>query len=622
MKDSVAVACTTPVRKVFVRVFICSVLYVMAGCFWYNVGDDRKGNMRPRVIFGLCALTAMCRLFVFLAGMLAAVPALALEWQLAETGECHRVVSDSSELRFPGGFKATVRFACDLSKIGERSNHANLFCKGKGFHDGYCAMVRKDGRLLVDIKGIEPQYYVSHALTIESMREHLLELYVTPTCVRIFLDGAEKEAYPFVGKLGYADVTAPLKLGSMGGYTFHGRLPLVRLEPLSDVQVPPGGPKPLVTVAPKHQPLADILWTKPICLEKGRYIGWPTAVVTKKGTVIAAFSGDRDAHVCPWGKVQIVRSEDGGETWSEPLTAVNSPLDDRDCGMVQLPDGEVLVIWVSCTSWNDIKGFKTRNYAPTSREFQWRQHTSKIEPETIRRYGGIWCIRSRDEGKTWSKPEKLGTMAAFTPHGPVLLKDGSLFQIGRTYFTEPERRNITRITTMRSTDGGHVWEALCHALPDMNGENSKPQMFHEPHAIELKDGRLLAVIRYHGDDNCMRQSFSSDGGKTWTPMAKTPMLGLPPHLLRLQDGRILCTFGRRFAQPTGFGEYACISSDEGQTWDVEHEIFLSAHTDGDLGYPSTVQLANGDLLTVYYQPVKSHELPCLMATKWRLKINP
>ena len=68
-------------------------------------------------------------------------------------------------------------------------------------------------------------------------------------------------------------------------------------------------------------------------------------------------------------------------------------------------------------------------------------------------------------------------------------------------------------------------------------------------------------------------------------------------------------------------EYACVSSDEGQTWDVEHEIFLSAHTDGDLGYPSTVQLANGDLLTVYYQPVKSHEPPCLMATKWRLKIN-
>ena len=558
---------------------------------------------------------------IFAAVCLCALSATALEWKFTEEGDCRRVVADAPELRFPGGFKATVRFACDLSKIGERSNHANLFCKGHDFHDGYCVMVRKDGKLLVDIKGIEPQYYVSHAIRIESLREHLLEIYVTPMCVRIFLDGTEKEGYPYAGKLGYADVKAPLKLGSMGGYKFHGRLPLVRLEALADVQLPPGGPKPLVTEAPKHQALGDILWTKPICLEKGRYIGWPTAIVTPKGTIVAAFSGDRDAHVCPWGKVQIVRSEDGGETWSKPLTAVNSPLDDRDCGVVQLPNGEILVIWSSGASWNGIRGFNTRDYEPKSREFQWRQHTSKIEPETIRRSAGIWCIRSKDDGKTWSKPEKLSTMSAFTPHGPILLKDGTLFHIGRTHFKEPERRHVTRITTMRSTDGGHVWEPLCYALPDMNGENSRPQMFHEPHAIELKDGRLLAVVRYHGEDNCMRQSFSSDGGKTWTPMAKTPMLGLPPHLLRLQDGRILCTFGRRFPQPTGFGEYACISSDEGQTWDVEHEIFLSAHTDGDLGYPSTVQLANGDLVTIYYQPVKSHEPPCLMATKWRLKGN-
>ena len=94
-------------------------------------------------------------------------------------------------------------------------------------------------------------------------------------------------------------------------------------------------------VAPKHQSLADILWTKPICLEEGRYIGWPTVIVTQKGTLLAAFSGDRDAHICPWGKVEIVRSEDGGETWSKPLTAANSPIDDRDCGMVQLKNGEL-----------------------------------------------------------------------------------------------------------------------------------------------------------------------------------------------------------------------------------------------------------------------------------------
>ena len=105
------------------------------------------------------------------------------EWQIKEEGPCQLVVPDEAALRFPEGFKATVKFACDLDKIGERSNHANLFTKGKDFHDGYSVMVRKDGALLVDIKGIEPDYYVFPA-GFESMREYLLEIYVTPEFVR------------------------------------------------------------------------------------------------------------------------------------------------------------------------------------------------------------------------------------------------------------------------------------------------------------------------------------------------------------------------------------------------------------------------------------------------------
>jgi len=55
-----------------------------------------------------------------------------------EKGSNCRVVPDEPALRFPGGFKATVRFACDLSKIGERSNHANLFCKGRSSASWAC----------------------------------------------------------------------------------------------------------------------------------------------------------------------------------------------------------------------------------------------------------------------------------------------------------------------------------------------------------------------------------------------------------------------------------------------------------------------------------------------------
>ncbi len=44
-------------------------------------------------------------------------------------------------------------------------------------------------------------------------------------------------------------------------------------------------------------------------------------------------------------------------------------------------------------------------------------------------------------------------------------------------------------------------------------------------------------------------------------------------------------YGRRW-EP--FGQYACISKDEGKTWDAENEIKLSIAPNGDLGYPSSV----------------------------------
>ena len=548
-----------------------------------------------------------------LAVCLCATAATALEWTFADAGECSRVVPDEPALRFPDGFKATVRFACDLSKIAERSGHANLFCKGRDFHDGYCVMVRRDGQLLVDIKGIEPQYCVCRDVKVESMLEHQLEVYVTPEVVRIFLDGKEKGSYPFAGKLGYADGKDTLKLGSMGGYKFHGRLPLVRLEPLTDVTLPPGGPKPLLREAPKVQARAEIFWTRTICREEGRYIGWPTVCRLKNGDIIAVFSGDREAHVCPFGKVQMVRSKDGGETWSKPVTIASTVLDDRDAGIVQMPDGELLVTWFTSTAYRRPGILKARP--------DFRRHDEKIDRQAAEAVRGDFLIRSRDDGNTWSKPEKLRNYAQ-TPHGPILLKDGSLLEIGRTgkIIRDKSGKELfsrTIIMVSRSTDAGRNWTVLCPEIPDENGENDKPEMFHEPHAVQLPDGTLVGLVRYHGPDSCMRQTVSKDGGRTWTPMTKTPMLGLPPHLLALSDGKLVNVYGRRFACP-GFGEFACISDDGGKTWDVDNEITLAPSHSGDLGYPSSCVLADGSLLTVFYQQAAIGQKPCLMATKWRV----
>ena len=90
-------------------------------------------------------------------------------------------------------------------------------------------------------------------------------------------------------------------------------------------------------------------------------------------------------------------------------------------------------------------------------------------------------------------------------------------------------------------------------------------------------------------------------------------------MLKLNDGTLLVTYGYR---RTAFGERACLSYNDGESWDYENEIILSDDAPprgGDLGYPASVQLDDDSIISVYYQPDKPDEKPCLMATHWRLE---
>ena len=108
-------------------------------------------------------------------------------------------------------------------------------------------------------------------------------------------------------------------------------------------------------------------------------------------------------------------------------------------------------------------------------------------------------------------------------------------------------------------------------------------------------------------DGFARIIRSPDRGRTWEPVLPTPVWGFPQHLLPLGDGRLLMTYGYR--RPP-FGVWACLSSDCGQTWDLANELIPRRDggtppgqprkvVDGDLGYPTSVQLADGTIFTVY-----------------------
>lgn len=114
----------------------------------------------------------------------------------------------------------------------------------------------------------------------------------------------------------------------------------------------------------------------------------------------------------------------------------------------------------------------------------------------------------------------------------------------------------------------------------------------------LPDGQMIAAARSESGHVAMLRS--QDLGRTWSsPVQVTRDGEHPADLTVLSSSRILLTFGRRI-RPLGCG--ALLSDDGGHTWDFDKEVLLAGDgvENGDLGYPSTVQLADGHIVTVLY----------------------
>ncbi|MFM7930980.1 MAG: sialidase family protein, partial [Pirellula sp.] len=81
----------------------------------------------------------------------------------------------------------------------------------------------------------------------------------------------------------------------------------------------------------------EILETKVISWKPPLYHGWPTLARRSNGELLLAFSGGREKHVCPFGRLEWMRSTDHGKTWGWPQVLLDSPIDDRDAGVLETP---------------------------------------------------------------------------------------------------------------------------------------------------------------------------------------------------------------------------------------------------------------------------------------------
>lgn len=347
--------------------------------------------------------------------------------------------------------------------------------------------------------------------------------------------------------------------------------------------------------------------TRVIRRHAGLYHGWPTLARCSNGRLLLVCSGGREAHVCPFGRVELMRSDDEGAHWSWPCILLDSGIDDRDAGVVETARGTLLVTTFTSLAYEPILARAERDGKwPQERLVRWQAAHRRLTAEERKAALGVWMVRSTDGGVTWSGRYDCPVNS---PHGPIQLSDGRLLYAGKDLWREGNRVGVCA-----SRDDGLTWQWLAE-IPAREGDS--PAQYHELHAVETADGRLVVQIRNHNPTHAGEtlQCESRDGGATWSVPRAIGVWGLPSHLLRLADDRLLMTYGYRRAP---YGNQARVSADHGRTWSAPLQISGDG-MGGDLGYPSTVQFQDGSLLTAWYEVLAGDPYAVLRQARWTLE---
>ncbi len=278
-------------------------------------------------------------------------------------------------------------------------------------------------------------------------------------------------------------------------------------------------------------------------------------------------------HVGLAGRLDVVRSTDGGLTWGDPVTIADSEADDRNPAFGwsspgELDDGALICAYHVQRNYDD-----EGKYGAFGKPLDTR------------------VTRSFDGGKTWETPYPL-SYAPFngaSPYGKIIaLADGTLLMPIYTWVDASSgEEQAFGSYVLRSHDGGATWDD-----PSLIAGK-----FNETGLVLLPDGKLLAAIRtgFPGVPDHVWLTTSDDAGYTWAdPEQVTEHHEHPADLTLLSDGSVLLVYGRRH-EP--FGVRGKIL--RGGEWSDEL-VFADDATSGDCGYPSSVRLPDGRMVTAFY----------------------
>jgi sialidase-1 len=329
------------------------------------------------------------------------------------------------------------------------------------------------------------------------------------------------------------------------------------------------------------------------------FVGWTSIVRTRTGALLLTFSsgywhaspptpitGIKADDIQQWqkmgmpavtaprgGRAEIMRSDDNGKTWSDPVSMIDTEWDDRSPAVAQLPDGTLVASFFT--------------YPSTA----------------------VGIIRSFDDGRTWEQtPMKI--CAPFhslaTDGPPLVMPDGSLLLAA--YGAEKQDSPFEAIGIFSSRDRGQTWQYLASIRA--------PHEMTEPGLARLRDGTLVVITRPEG-----ALSWSKDGGKTWTTPKSLPARIFDPWLLTLRDGILLCVHGS-YNKPNR-GLRALVSKDGGASWSGGGPDYGFVIDPTVYGYSRGIQLPDGSIYLVFQATGghRSEDARAMTIYGMRLRVN-
>jgi hypothetical protein len=304
---------------------------------------------------------------------------------------------------------------------------------------------------------------------------------------------------------------------------------------------------------------------------------WPHLLQLPDGTLIATLF-NQPTHGGWEGDLDCWVSTDGGEEWTfRSRPAPHEPGTNRmHCAAGLARDGSMIVL---STGWDQRPQIGT--------------YRSPFEGKVI----PPWVSRSSDAGAHWQQTadavrQPAGLGHTLIPFGMVVQNhDGTLGVSLYGWGADPTQR-VSYFYA--SSDDGRTW-ALRSVIARDRSETT---------LLALPDGRLLAAARTRGDMHLDLFS-SADAGATWREHGPVSLPSqAPANLLLIADGRIVLCYGNRCRN--NYGIDARISRDNGDTWGAPIRLADMPLSDG--GYPSSSQLTDGRIVTVFYNQVtgKNH----------------